>query len=106
MRNRLFAVAAVFAAATVADAQWSQFAGNSKHTGNAGTIAQPLGHVMADVVHDPFAEWEVSGSATLDLHCAVPLLDGDDVFMAFKDQQIDGPFFPTTAWGVKGLRWE
>src|SRR3954452_217456 len=106
MRNRLFAVAAVLAAATAADAQWSQFAANSRHTGDAGTIAQPLGHVMADVLHDPLAEWEVSGSGTLDLHYAVPLLDGDDVFMAFKDQQIDGPFFPTITWGVKRFRWE
>src|SRR3954454_4832705 len=106
MRNRLFAVAAVFAAATVADAQWSQFAGNSKHTGNATLIAQPLGHVMADVLHDRLAEWELSESGTLDLHYAVPLLDGDDVFMAFKDQQIDGPFFPTITWGVKRIRRE
>src|SRR4051794_4249958 len=106
MRNRLFALAAVLAAATAADAQWSQFAANSRHTGDAGLIAQPLGHVMADVLHDPLAEWEVSASGTLDLHYAVPLLDGDDVFMAFKDQQIDGPFFPTITWGVKRFRWE
>jgi hypothetical protein len=106
MRNRLFALAAVLAAATAADAQWSQFAANSTHTGDAGTVAQPLGHVMADVVHDPFAEWEVSASGALGLHYAVPLLDGDDVFMSFKDEIAQGPSPILIGWGVIRLHWE
>src|SRR3954447_17073046 len=106
MLHRLFVLMIALAAAT-ANAQWSQFAGNAKHTGNAAVIAQPLGRVMADVVHDPLAPFEIDASSgELFIHYAVPLLDGDDVFMAFKDEPIDGPFFPTITWGVKRFRWE
>jgi outer membrane protein assembly factor BamB len=106
MRHRLFALTIVFAAAT-ANAQWSQFAGNAKHTGNSDVIAQPLGHVLADLIHDPFAQAQIdSNSGELFIHYAVPLLDGDDVFMAFKDEVFIGPLFPVPVWGVKRLRWE
>src|SRR5438309_12010047 len=106
MRNHLFALTIALAAAS-ANAQWSQFAGNSRHTGNAGVVAQPLGHVLADVVHDPFAPDEInSASGELLIHYAVPLLDGDDVFMAFKDHVFVGPSFPIRTWGVKRFRWE
>ena len=100
MRNRFLALTIVLAAAT-ANAQWSQFAGNPRHTGNADVTAQPLGHVMAEFIHDPLVPSETEA-----IHYAVPLLDGDDVFMAFKDQLIVGPFTPTYTWGVKRLHWE
>ena len=106
MRHRLFALTILLTAA-VADAQWSQFAGNARHTGNANVIAQPLGHVMADVVHDPFAQSEIdSNSGELFIHYAVPLLDGDDVFMGVKDEVFIGPGFPVPGWAVERLRWE
>ncbi|HEV7425682.1 MAG TPA: hypothetical protein VGQ46_04890 [Thermoanaerobaculia bacterium] len=106
MRNRLFALTVVLAAAT-ANAQWSQFAGNPKHTGAANVIAQPLGREVADIIHDAFVpqELEASGGDLL-IHYAVPLLDGDDVFMAFKDELVIGPFTPITVWGVKRHHWE
>jgi outer membrane protein assembly factor BamB len=106
MRNHLFALTIALAAATV-NGQWSQFAGNARHTGNADVIAQPLGYVVADIVHDPFAPAEInSGSGELFIHYAVPLLDGDDVFMAYKDEAAQGPSPILFAWGVTRLRWE
>jgi outer membrane protein assembly factor BamB len=106
MRNRLFALTIAFAAAS-ANAQWSQFAGNPKHTGNAGVIAQPLGHVMADTVVDPFVTQEIeAGSGELGIHYAVPLLDGDDVFMVFKGRVARGPLPPMIVWGVTDYRWQ
>src|SRR3954451_12473539 len=105
MRHRLFALTIALAAAT-ANAQWSQFAGNAKHTGNASVIAQPLGRVLADVVHDPLAPSEIDADGELFVHYAVPLLDSDPVFMPLKGEPIDGPFFPTITWGVKRFRWE
>jgi len=101
MRNRLFAVTFALAAAATANAQWSQFAANPRHTGNADTLAQPLGHVMADIFYDPFLE-----SSPEAIHYAVPLLDGDDVFMAYKDTLIIGPFQGVATWGVKRFHWE
>src|SRR4051794_472545 len=106
MRHRLFALTIALAAAT-ANAQWSQFAGNPKHTGNAAVVAQPLGHVMANVVHDPLAPSEIdANSGELFIHYAVPLLDGDDVFMAFKGVIVRGPLPPLTVWGVRRFHWE
>jgi len=105
MRHRLFAL--IVLAAASANAQWSQFAGNQKHTGNANVIAQPLRYVLADLIHDPFAQSQIeSNSGELFIHYAVPLLDGDDVFMAVKDEVFIGPLFPVPGWGVKRLHWE
>jgi len=101
MRNRLFAVTFALAVAAAANAQWSQFAANPRHTGNADTLAQPLGRVMADIFYDPFLE-----SSPEAIHYAVPLLDGDDVFMAYKEDLIIGPFEGVANWGVKRFRWE
>jgi hypothetical protein len=100
MRNRLFALTIALAAAT-ANAQWSQFAGNPKHTGDAAVFAQPLGHVMADIFYDPLLS-----SSPGAIHYAVPLLDGDDVFMTFKATVPRGPLPPATVWGVKRFHWE
>ena len=101
MRNRLFAVAIAVVAAGTAQAQWSQFAGNQRHTGNNSTvIAQPLLHTLADVVHDPFAPSEIAQNGALYVHYPVPLLDGDDVFMSVK------PPSNAAVRGVKRLHWE
>jgi outer membrane protein assembly factor BamB len=106
MRIRLFALTIVLSAVT-ANAQWSQFAGNPKHTGNAAVVAQPLGHVLADIIHDPFVPAELeAGGGDLLIHYAVPLLDGDDVFMAFKGTITRGPLPPATVWGVRSFHWE
>jgi hypothetical protein len=90
-------------AAVTAQAQWSQFAGNQRHTGNSPAFAQPLTHMMADIVHDPFAPSEISQDGALFIHYAVPLVDGEDVFMAFKTSAAHGP---VTVWGVKRFHWE
>jgi hypothetical protein len=100
VRNRLLALTIVLAAAT-ANAQWSQFAGNPRHTGNADILAQPLGHVMADVFYDPLLP-----SAAEAIHYAVPLLDGDDVFMAVKTVLATGPSPNIWTLGVKRFHWE
>ncbi|MEA2327730.1 MAG: hypothetical protein QOE68_2689, partial [Thermoanaerobaculia bacterium] len=106
MRNCLFVLAIALAAAA-ANGQWSQFAGNPKHTGNADVLAQPLRNLMADVVYDPLVPSELeTNSGELLIHYAVPLLDGDDVFMAFKDLVFIGPFQGIPTWGVKRFHWE
>jgi hypothetical protein len=105
MAGRLFAVAVALAVATTAQAQWSQFGGNQRHTGNASVSAQPLARVLADIVHDPLVPFEIDPiSGDLFVHYAAPLLDGDDVFMSFKEMPLDGPF--ATVWSVHRLHWE
>jgi outer membrane protein assembly factor BamB len=107
MLRRLFAVTIQFAAAASALAQWSQFGANQRHTGNTSVVGQPLVRTLAEVVHDPFVPDEIDpGSGDLHVHYAVPLLDGDDVFMSYKESAIIGPFFPITQWSVHRLHWE
>jgi hypothetical protein len=106
MLNRLFALT-IALSAVAANAQWSQFAGNPRHTGDAAILAQPLRNVLADVVYDPLVPDELeANSGELLIHYAVPLLDGDDVFIAFKELVFIGPFQGIPYWGVKRLRWE
>jgi hypothetical protein len=106
MLNRLFALMIAFSAVT-ANAQWSQFAGNPRHTGDSAILAQPLRNVLADVVYDPLVPSELESNAgELLIHYAVPLLDGDDVFMAYKDLVFIGPFQGIHTWGVKRFQWE
>ncbi|MGA8810841.1 MAG: hypothetical protein WB973_23455 [Thermoanaerobaculia bacterium] len=107
MLNRLFALTMIALSAAAAHAQWSQFAGNPRHTGDSAILAQPLRNVLADVVYDPLVPDELeANSGELLIHYAVPLLDGDDVFMAFKELVFIGPFEGIPYWGVKRLRWE
>src|SRR5258708_4758079 len=103
MLRRLFAVTIALTTATTIQGQWFQFGGNPGHTGSSTVPAQPLAHVLADVINDPFVPYEIqAGSGNLYAHYAGPLLDGDDVFMSFKAASIYG----TTTWSVHRLHWE
>lgn len=108
MLKRLFAVMISFAAAANAVAQWSQFGGNPRHTSSATLAGQPLANILTDVVYDPFAPLEIQeGGGNLYVHYAVPLLDGDDVFMGFKSGTYAGmAVWQTQTRSVHRLHWE
>lgn len=101
MFKSLFAITIALASAATANAQWSQFGGNARHEGNAALRAQPLVRVLADVVHDPFVPEELQNEGDLYVHYPVPLLDGDDVFMSFKERPSS-----VMIWSVHRLHWE
>jgi outer membrane protein assembly factor BamB len=105
MSRSLFAFAVALASVATADAQWSQFGGNARHTSSAALPAQPLVRVLADVTDDPFVPDEIQNGDLL-VHYPVPLLDGDDVFMSVKEQVFIGPSFPIPGWSVHRLHWE
>jgi hypothetical protein len=105
MLKRLFLLTMMLLAAAAAEGQWQQFGGNQEHTGSAALTAQPLVKVLADVVYDPFVSDEIqSDSGDLFIHYPAPMLDGDDVFMSFKQQSSVFPF--PMMWGVRRLHWE
>ncbi|HXH94506.1 MAG TPA: hypothetical protein VNN25_23210, partial [Thermoanaerobaculia bacterium] len=107
MLKRLFAVTIQLAATASALAQWSQFGANQRHTGNSSVVGQPLVRTLADVVHDPLVPDEIDpGSGDLFVHYAVPLIDGDDVFMSYKELIFIGPFQGIPRWSVHRLHWE
>ena len=91
-----------------ADAQWSQIGANPKHTGSVPVAAQPLLHLLSDITYDPFVPQEqASANGNLLVHYQVPLIDGDDVFMAFKSGQFTSPdHWETQIWSIHGLRWQ
>ncbi len=90
---------------------WPQWAQNPQHTGTIGVAGQQLNRILADIVYDPFVPLEqiFSGEDALLAHYQVPLLDGQDVFMAFKTGSFDpnapNPF-STEIFHQKRLHWE
>jgi outer membrane protein assembly factor BamB len=107
MLKCLFALTIQFAAAASALAQWSQFGANERHTGNSSVVGQPLVRALAEVVHDPLVLDEIDpATGALSFHYPSPLLDGDDVFMTYKELVFIGPFSGIPRWSVHRLHWE
>jgi outer membrane protein assembly factor BamB len=103
----LFAVIITFGAAALADAQWSQFAANGQHSGNAALIAQPPVRRLADVTYDPYVADEIDpDNGDLYYHYAAPVLDGDDVFVSIKENVFIGPLEPIPQFSIHRFHWE
>lgn len=100
---------------------WPQWGGGPGHAGSTAAVAQPLQKILANIVYDPFVEAEkAEANDNLDVHYAVPLVEGNDVYMTFKT----GSYVPcnppgsgvpvpcgSTAWdsqiwNVKKLTWQ
>ena len=117
------AAAALFTGAAFAGAadDWPQWGADPSHSGAARSDGQALSRILADYVYDPFVAAEVAESGgDLLAHYAVPLLDGADVYMAFKTGTYvscqppgSGVPFPcgfdawdSQVWGVQKLTWK
>jgi len=87
------------------NAQWAQIGANPRHTGSVNVSAQPLLHLLSDIVYEPFiAQEQTAGSGAP--HYQVPLADGDDVFMEFKSGTYTTPeHWETQSWSIHDLRW-
>lgn len=89
---------------------WPQWGQNPQHTGSIAVAGQSLNAKLADITYDPFVPQEqaFTGGELL-THYQVPLLDGQDVFMAFKTgayplDQADPTRFEV--FHQKRLHWE
>ncbi len=111
--SSLFVCALFFALGSLGFPQensWPQWAQNPQHTGTIGVVGQNLGRKLADIVYDPFVPQEQAFTGgDLLTHYQVPLLEGQDVFMAFKtgSYPLDQPD-PTQfeVFHQKRLHWE
>jgi hypothetical protein len=85
---------------------WPQWGRNPQHQGFIGVLGQPIGSQLANVIYDPLVSQEqaFTGGELL-AHYQVPLLDGEDVFMAFKTGDYSNPF-NSQVWHEKRLHWE
>jgi hypothetical protein len=85
---------------------WPQWMANSSHTGTPGVGGQRLTRILADIVYDPTVPSERAwGNGSLLAHYQVPLIDGERVFMEFKDGFAVGYTFGFLKWGEKAYEW-
>src|SRR5579859_6743072 len=90
---------------------WSQWGRNSRHTSRTLVDGQPPAKNLVDLVYDPLVpqmQTSYVGSGDLLAHYQAPLVDGDRVFMMFKDADatFDENDFSTECWGENAFRWE
>ena len=116
----LIACLAFLLASTLVAQDWPQWGGGPAHDGSTAAVAQPLQTILADIVYDPFVEAEkAEWFGGLVVHYAVPLVEGNDVYMTFKT----GSYVPcnppgsgepapcgraawnSQIWNVKKLSW-
>src|SRR5215472_4295763 len=85
---------------------WPQWGQNPQHQGSVGIAGQAIGSQLANIIYDPLVPQEqaVNGGELL-AHYQVPLVDGEDVFMAFKTGDYSNPF-NSQVWHEKRLHWE
>src|SRR5215471_14687579 len=88
------------------NSNWPQWGQNPQHQGFVNAQGQAIKSQLADIVYDPLVpdEQAFTGGELL-AHYQVPLLDGQDVFMAFKSGDYSNPF-NSQVWHEKRLHWE
>ena len=123
MRTPRFLAATIFLLFAIAgDAQnWPQWAQNAQHSGVVSVAGQNAAQQYADIVYDPFVPAEQAESGgDLVVHYQAPLVDGNDVFMEFKNGRYvpcvpagSGKPFPCGSdawdqqvWSEKRLEWQ
>jgi len=85
---------------------WPQWGQNPQHQGFVNVKGQEIESQLANIVYDPFVpEEQAFTGGDLLAHYQVPLLDGQDVFMAFKTGDYKNPF-NSQVWHEKRLHWE
>jgi len=101
-----------FAFCSVALAQdWAQWCFNPQHDTQVPVIGQSLNRNIVNIVYDPLVPEEraqyaaVFGSPDLVAHYQDPLVDGNDVFMEFKQGPYDFNNFATQTWGETKYSW-
>jgi outer membrane protein assembly factor BamB len=106
--SRVLALAFSLLVAVPLLADWTQFAGDARHTGSVAHAAQPLGRVLADVVYDPFVKQQMDETeGVLLTHYAAPVVEGTDVYMEFKSGVYTGfQHWETQNWSIHKLQWE
>jgi outer membrane protein assembly factor BamB len=84
---------------------WPQLGHDATHNGTTTVPAQPIAALLTDFIHDPFTERERNDEGDLQNHYAVPLVDGNEIFMATKSGTFfAAPRWETQIWGVTKLK--
>ena len=107
----LFAFCLLFIAGGAFAQDWPQWAFNAQHNTQVSVVGQSLNRNIVNIVYDPLVPQEMAGaqaafgSADLLAHYQAPLVDGNDVFMMFKQGPFDFNNYSTQAWGETKYTW-
>jgi hypothetical protein len=86
---------------------WPQWALNAQHTDNVSVAGQPLNRILNSITYDPLFPQEMAANQNeLLAHYQVPLIDGANVYMEFKDGNYNKNRYSTQVWGESGFQWQ
>lgn len=91
---------------TLAAQDWTQWGRTARHDNVSSAIGRSLDRIEARLVLDPFASQEqAAGYGDLYVHYAVPLVDGNDLFLVQKSGSFfDLPVWESQTWNVTNVR--
>jgi len=94
-------------AAAARGQDWAQWGRTPQHGGATAAVGQPLDAILSVAVNDPFAELKKADSdGELLAHYAVPLVEGDSVYMTFEGGTYTGfGNWDSETWQVRRMRW-
>ena len=112
MRSKFLGCTLALLVAGAAFAQeWPQWGRDAKHTSAVPYVGQALNQNLVNIVYDPLVPQEMSevapyvGEPALLAHYQAPLVDGNDVYMMFKDGQYNIRNYSTQKWGERKYSW-
>jgi hypothetical protein len=111
LRFSTCALVILIAALPLAAQEWPQWGLNAQHTGQVFIPGQNINRNVVNLVYDPLVPQEMAQSAQLfgdsDLlaHFQAPLVDGNDVYMMFKQGPYDITNYATQTWGETKYSW-
>ena len=94
------------AAIAVSTSAWTEWGQNAAHTSSVPNTGQDPNRILADIVYDSLISDETAASGDLLAHYQVPLVDGNDVFMEFKNGAFNKDRFSTETWGENRFTWK
>jgi hypothetical protein len=103
--------ALVFFPLFAAAQDWPQWVLNAQHNSQVSIAGQSLNHNLVNTVYDPLVPDERAaalanfGSADLLVHYQAPLVNGNDVYMMFKQGPYDFTDNSTQTWGETKYTW-
>jgi len=90
---------------------WPQWALNAQHNTQVSVVGDSPNQNLVNLVYDPLVPTEMQasldnfGSADLLAHFQAPLVNGNDVYMMFKQGPYDFFNFSTQTWGETKYSW-
>ncbi len=104
--KRIVPIICLLITAPLFSQDWAQWALNAQHTGQVSVVGQALNRNIVNLVYDPLVPQEMAAQGgDLLAHYQAPLVDGNDVFMMYKDGVYQNSNYATQKWGETKYTW-